>query len=339
MTTLHDSDFWYETSLYSVSWPDVFYKTAPFLSTSEREILLDISGSDGVSPVTLLSAILLNKNDHKNDFQENLKRISGDLTTAYFNISGSNQTSEKESYATNAIWTFVRNDNQMLDDFINIYNRIKSEVDENQPSNDARSYYFHNFKNKRGLTDGSSENELGLPFPSSECWQIGPSHHSNKHCWGERCPKSSLDLSPSLYHPFGHDFGYYNSDGTVTASHAGIVYVNGPCKLTIFGKNWRTYYSHIRPTVNSGDSVNKGDSLGHIELERSRSNCNCELARGRSECATGPHIHFEVRSTSGQPVDLHGLNIGGYIIKTGSKSYDLGCAAIDGPVRERLRIG
>ena len=50
----------------------------------------------------------------------------------------------------------------------------------------------------------------------------------------------------------------------------------------------------------------------------------------QTECSNGPHLHFEVRNTLGIPIDLNGMAISGFVIKTGTSSYDDGCHDTDG---------
>ena len=50
----------------------------------------------------------------------------------------------------------------------------------------------------------------------------------------------------------------------------------------------------------------------------------------KTECSNGPHLHFEVRNSLGIPIDLNGMVISGFVIKTGTSSYDDGCHDTDG---------
>ena len=71
--------------------------------------------------------------------------------------------------------------------------------------------------------------------------------------------------------------------------------------------------------------VEQGEEIGQIALSRERANCNCEISKDETECAVGPHLHFEVRSENGEPVDINGYIFSGFRVKTGLKSYDKGC--------------
>ena len=45
----------------------------------------------------------------------------------------------------------------------------------------------------------------------------------------------------------------------------------------------------------------------------------------KTECSTGPHLHFEVRNSMDIPQDLNSIVISDYMIKTGTEIYDRGC--------------
>ena len=262
--------------MHRVDWPSAFKQTAPFMSYTERNILLDVAGSYGISPVILLTASIYERHDKAHDFKEKIEDISGRLTQSYFTSSRWNNT--KENIATYAIWIYVREDKLKLDQFLSIFRNVKAEVQEDLSEAtraDAKSTAIHRIK--RGMIDASEKTILRFPFPMTECWEIGPTHHSNKYCTTEYCPKSSLDLSPSLFHAFGHGFEYFGSEGEVVSAHGGEVFVVSSCKVMVRAHDLWTYYSHIKVTVTSGDRVRPGDRLGYIEQERSSANCNCEI--------------------------------------------------------------
>lgn len=264
--------------MQQVNWPEVFKQTAPFMSHFERNIVLEISASDGISPVMILTASIFNRHDKANDFREKIEDISGKLTQSFFT---SNQwDNAKENIATYAIWIFVQQDQLKFDQFLSIFEKVKTEVVKDL----SRSYWKDldqgsgiGENSKRGINDGTEETLLRFPYPTNECWEVGPTHHSNKHCTAEFCPKSSIDFSPSLFHGFGHGFEYFDSDGEVVAAHGGEVFVISSCKVMVRAHDLWTYYSHIRVSVQSGDRVRPGDHLGYIEIERSAANCNCEI--------------------------------------------------------------
>ena len=263
--------------MHRVDWSHIFKQTAPFMSHTERMIVLQVAGSDGISPVMLLAASIFERHEKANDFRRKIEEISGRLMKSFFNRNDWDNT--KENLATYSIWVFVGKDALKLDQFLSILQEVKSEVAKGtskEPESKSTSTMGQNIR--RGLSDGSERTILRFPYPADECWEIGATHHSNERCTTENCPKSSIDLSPSLYHAYGYGFDYFGSEGKVVAAHGGEVFRISPCKLMVRAPDLWTYYSHIRLVANNGDRVRPGDLLGYIELDRASSNCNCEVA-------------------------------------------------------------
>ena len=263
--------------MHRVNWPQVFKLTAPFMSHTERDIVLQVAGSDGISPIMLLSASIYERHEKANDFKEKMEDISARLAQSFFTSNKSNKT--KENQATYSLWEYVGKDQLKLDQFLSILEEVKSEVQKGSTKeSEIGSTSVSGQNTKRGASSGLEQTTLRFPYPMEECWEIGPTHHSNKHCSTDFCPKSAIDLSPSLYHAYGHDFDYFDSEGRVVAAHGGEVFVIASCKLMVRAHDLWTYYSHIDIKVKSGDRVRPGDLLGFIATNRVNSNCNCEVA-------------------------------------------------------------
>ena len=162
--TLNDDDVWFGESMQTIDWPGVFKELAPFISYTDRNMLLDISGTDGVSPALLLSAAIYYKNEKKNSFKRHIERISVKLMESFFNsTSRTNDQKTKENDATHAIWLFVEKDSKQMNEFISILKAVKTEATRYQDlSNnilaDARQII-------RGTGD---ETSLRFPFSMSE---------------------------------------------------------------------------------------------------------------------------------------------------------------------------
>ena len=262
--------------MHRVNWPQVFKLTAPFMSHTERDVVLQVAGSDGISPVMLLSASIYERHEKATDFRKKMEDISGRLAKSFFTSNKWNQT--KENLATYSLWEYVGKDQLKLDQFLSILQEVKNEVEKGSTNNSNIGSTSVTRQTKRGVSSGSEQTTLRFPYPMEECWEIGPTHHSNKHCSTDFCPKSAIDLSPSLYHAYGYDFDYFGSEGKVVAAHGGEVFIISTCKLMVRAHDLWTYYSHIKIKVKSGDRVRPGDALGYIELDRVNSNCNCEVA-------------------------------------------------------------
>ena len=305
----------------TVEWKQLFAEFAPFIAFTDRITLLEIAGSDGVSPALLLSAAVYYKNEKKSSFKRHVEYMSAKLAEAFFNsTSRTPKQREKENDAAHTISLFVNKDPKQLNELIAILRAVKTEAVKYK-----KSFSEATFISNRIKRSDADETFIRFPFKTDECWMMSATHHSNEQCSSKFCPKSAIDLAPNLFMGFGHDFSYFESQGEVVASHSGYVFVHSPCKLQVKSKKFITFYSHIETIRKSGEYVKVGETLGFIQIESSLSNCNCEVAVGRTECSTGPHLHWEVRDPSNIALDLNGMEVSGFKIYTGSESYDLSC--------------
>ena len=316
-----------------IDWPLMFKNVAPFIKPEDRPLLLETAGNDGINPALLLSAAIYYKNEKRTSFKKYIEDISvGLLNDFYMSHNRSKNHKAKQNDAVETVALFVKNrtneqttDLKQISELISMYKTIRQEaVKFQKPSNEVSE---DSERIKRG-EDGKSI--LQLPYKTSECWMLSATH-SNQHCSKKNrrfCPKNSLDMSPNLFMGFGHSFEYFNSEGAVIASHSGYILIHSPCSLQIKSQDYTSYYSHLKidSEISSGKRVQAGDLIGHIQVDPQGANCNCEIFEGDFECSLyGPHLHWELRDRSGQPLDLDGVVISGYKIFTGSDSYDVGC--------------
>ena len=322
-----DEDIWHGTANDDIDWGRTFLDVAPSINHEDRQLLLQTVGRDGINPALLLTAVLYYKNETNSSFKSYVEDASSRLMNNFFTAkTRTNEEKLSQNDAMETLALFVKKDPNEMNEFLSMLKSIQKEVEKfknplTEKADEARRI-------KRGE---EGDLILKLPFMTSECWQIGPTHQ-HQHCstFNRRnCPKNSLDMAPSLYMGFGHKFTYFQSEGIVVASHSGYLHIYDTCSLEVHSirHGIRTYYSHIRVKegIRSGQSVKVGDQLGVIELDAFSSNCNCEVAAGDKECSIGPHLHWELRDGKGEPIDLNNMIISGYQVHTGSESYDVGC--------------
>ena len=111
------------------------------------------------------------------------------------------------------------------------------------------------------------------------------------------------------------------------AAHSGYIERHSDCSIEVFHdkSNFSTYYSHILPNdIEDGIFIESGESIGRISIDPSLSNCKCDWSRSSFLCATGPHLHFELR-LKGRPESLDGRMISNLRIKTGLLPHDSYC--------------
>ena len=73
-----------------------------------------------------------------------------------------------------------------------------------------------------------------------------------------------------------------------------------------------------------GVFVEQGEYLGRISLDPDESNCKCDWPSRSFLCATGPHLHLELRH-NGKPASLDGRIISNIRIKPGIYAHDQYC--------------
>ena len=133
-------------------------------------------------------------------------------------------------------------------------------------------------------------------------------------------------MAPSLYLDWFQNYEYLGSTGSVHASHNGSIVIHSTCNVEITQGRYSTYYAHIRilDGLKTGDVVNQGDMIGHIELGADEALCLCDWSSRSFSCSTGPHLHWEVRM-DGIPISINNLIVGGIQIRAGKYERDVTC--------------
>ena len=122
-------------------------------------------------------------------------------------------------------------------------------------------------------------------------------------------------------------FDFVNSNGEVFSAHSGYFKKTSDCSVEILHDKtlFSTYYTHIQPNDIQNDVyIESGESIGIISLDPLASNCKCDWSSSSFLCATGPHLHFELRH-DGTPSSLNGRSISNLRIKAGLLPHDSFC--------------
>ena len=142
---------------------------------------------------------------------------------------------------------------------------------------------------------------------------------------------SSLDMAPSLFNKWGVSFDYLFSNGEVYSAHSGYFKKHSDCSLEIQHDKTKfsTYFSHLELNdIGDGVFIEEGENIGRISLDPDSSNCKCDWPSKSFLCATGPHLHMELRY-DGKPASLDGQIISNLRIRAGLLPHDMYCSDPD----------
>ena len=177
----------------------------------------------------------------------------------------------------------------------------------------------------------NEEIQLELPYANSECWHLGPTHFGGRQTESgteDKGTMASIDMAPSLFQKWGVEFDYLFSNGEVYAAHSGYFKKHSECSFEVRHEKtlYSTYYSHAEANeIEDGTFIEQGEDIGRIQLDPDQSNCKCDWPSKSFVCATGPHLHLELRY-NGSPASLDGKIISNLRIKAGKFEHDNYCS-------------
>ena len=297
---------------------------APFLNDVEKEIILDDALFESVNPLILISILSMEHDSHADLHHESIPEFSTmvlgmakSLVHSYGKYEGQNAT-VKGNVATSAIWEMLDKNDEKLNNFLKIYNKIHTEHVKPLET----SLHEEDRLDRESFI-------LTWPWPIGESWGVGGTHGSDKVwsaldiydgngmcCWGDekRCGEGCKESTPSC----GKDCR--ESTPMLLAMHSGEVSGVTQCNLRItHSSGWGTNYYHMDDVkVRNGDVVTAGQEIG-----RYAGTYNVALCSGG--WSTGPHLHLDLIGKSGRHESLDGMLISGYKIKAGTENYDKDC--------------
>ena len=322
----------YSEKLHNLDWTNIIHQNIPYINNQRKKIILHVSGQFSINPLLLLSKLVLDQNElshiSKSDeeFRLSIKSFANQLSS-YGQEFDAVKTKAEMSRLEYSLRNALNNDEGLMNDFIGISDYILERHDIFYKTGATKSIV------QRGPFKRNEDEhiELELPYSSSQCWQLSATHFGALETEGSSATNgkmSSIDLAPSLYQKWYVPFDYLGSNGEVYSSHGGKVYKHSECSIEVVHEKTRysTYYSHLELNdFGNGTFIEQGHHLGNISLVPDNSNCRCDYANKLFECATGPHVHFELRY-DGEPESLQDRIISNFRIRTGSLPYDLYCS-------------
>ena len=324
----------YTDGVRSINWRDILDMELPLTNGHKKGIILHLSGQYAIHPILLLSKVSLDQNNMMEYAMKTEEEFRISLSSFANNLSRYDQDFESDSMTTIAssleycLQKVFNQDDQLINEFLDVCHRIMKRYDISSKTK-FQMKQQRPFKRHNGEEIGI---HLELPYGKEECWQLSATHNGALQAEnGTGYVMSAIDMSPSLYHNWLVPFDYLFSDGDIYAAHSGFVKKHGSdgseCALEIFDNatEYSTYYSHLNLSgIDDGIWVDQGEHIGWISLDPEESNCKCDWSSRSFECATGPHVHFELRY-NGMPSTLNDTIISNIRIKTGKFPHDQFC--------------
>ena len=341
----------YLANLHDVDWNNIVDQVLPNMNGLRKKILLHACGRFSINPVLLLTKMAQDEQyiphtmKTDDEFRSYIRSFANDLSRYGQEFDTTDTTIE-----ASPLEIFLRrafdNDDKTVQDFLRICHTISQRYDilektrKNHPLDQHNVFKRHETSEDNKVTTKKQQIELALPYPNTECWMLGASHFGALDTADDALAKnifSSIDMAPSLFQRWGVPFDYLFSEGDVLSAHSGHTKKHSECSMEVIhatcdicnNSGYSTYYSHlILNDFEDGTFINQGEHIGQIELDPEKSLCKCDWAYSSFQCATGPHLHLELRYDSA-PESLDGKTISNLRIKTGMLAHDQLCSDPD----------
>ena len=324
----------FSTNLHNVNWANIIEQTLPYANNHRKNTIRHASGKYSINPVLLLSKWVQDQKEISHifqsdeDFMLSINSFANELSR-YGHRFDAIRSEGNMSMLEYSVRNALNNDEDLINGFVGICVSILQKHNILQKTGASKPIDQRDvFKRKQDETI-----ELELPYKSTECWQLSALHFGalETDVTGNSAANgilNSIDFSPSLFQRWYIPFDYLFSSGEVFSSHGGTYQKHSDCSIEITHDvtKFSTYYSHLElNNIADGTYIEQGHHLGNISLDPDNSNCKCNYAKKEFACATGPHMHYELRY-DGKPESLDGKIISNLRIRAGTNPHDLFCS-------------
>ena len=323
----------YSADVQEVDWMGVLNHALPLMSYYRKTVILHLCGEFSINPMLILGNIIQNQDSNlqynlKSDeeFRNSIKLFANTLSRHDHDFDVARNKINVSVLAYSLNHTF-QNDDGLINDFLVICDAISKTYDIAITTRKSNKFYQKTmFKRNE-----NEEIHLELPFASTECWQLGATHFGALESESSAVSNgrmSSIDMAPYLFQRWGVPFDFVNSNGDVYSAHEGYFKKHSDCSVELIHdkSGFSTYYSHLVPNdIQDNVFIETGENIGRISLDPDTSNCKCDWSSKSFLCATGPHLHLELRH-KGSPVTLDGKTISNLRIKAGLLPHDSYCS-------------
>ena len=325
----------YSATLHELDWLDIVDRTLPSITHYQKSTILHACGQYSINPVLLMSKVIQDQKDipytiqSEEDFRAYIQSFSNELSR-YGQEYETDSTKIERSSFEYALRKALSNNERSINDYLRISDAILQRFDISSSKNDTAIPIDRQDVLKR---DVQEEIGLELPFAGTECWQLGATHFGalETESSSTHGTMSSIDMAPSLFQEWGVPFDYLFSYGEVYSAHSGYFKKHSDCSFELIHDKTRysTYYSHVEiKDIDDREFIEQGEYIGKIQLDPYKSNCKCDWPGKSFLCATGPHLHIELRF-DGRPASLQGRTISNLRISTGLLPHDMYCSDPD----------
>ena len=233
----------FHKNLHPIEWRTVAKSSIPSLNQDRIDYIMSIAGAYSLNPLILITMLAMNgdlmKIPTNNEFNQRFREMSENMARTH--LEGQDDSMYNTLNAT--IQQLYQDDETKLQNFHNIYSKLHTGL--NIPVISQSETLMLNER------DEELQPSLSWPWRQGECWEIGPSHGGSVEGLDVGYVPSSLDMGPSLYISWNHDYKFLGMDGSVVASHTGHVYIHSTCSVEITAGRYSTYYAHIKVRKNS----------------------------------------------------------------------------------------
>ena len=303
--------------LHEVNWRNVAKSTLPSMNKDRIDFVMSLCGAYSLNPLILITTVLADKDlamtSTDREFNHRIRQIADDFARKHL------EDGEAPTYATldTTIRKVYDNDEYMIKKFLNAYSRL--HVKHNVPLMERADSLVLMER------DEDLRPMLLWPWREGTCWELGPTHGGSLENLTTYIP-SAIDMGPTLYNDWNHNYEFLGMTGSVLSSHAGILKIHSTCNAEVVSGRYSTYYAHIKllKGLDDGMAIKQSQMLGTIELSPNRALCLCDWEARSYSCSTGPHLHWEVRK-DGLPESLNNMIVGGIRIKAGTFERDVTC--------------
>ena len=169
-------DLFFGAHLYNLNWTMVFKEVAPLLASERRDFILMVAGTSTINPVIILSWLIItnriDKEGSDDEFRQEVKAFAEELLTQHMESMDMSLFNADNGAST--ILKVLGEDYARFQRFLGVYSHVAQEIEIEQGTwNGVDQQYFKKRPQKTKQEEQDPEEQLILPYPVGECWNIG----------------------------------------------------------------------------------------------------------------------------------------------------------------------